>query len=472
MPDTDPLAGLESAGAIAQQANDILFSNRKKQFELNDSASSLGALQALGQPDILALLQGGGGALPSVQPQNMGVAATAPTPAPGTPSMPASPQPAASLIQNVLQGTATGPTGAPLPQQPQLGGAGATPAPGIPGAQPPSAPSPSASTGLSLPAIIQGLRARQASGNPLPPQVVAKLLGLITPMMSAQETGLRKGLQDQRLAQQVAVGADAGSALLTGDDLDYAAQQYRRTGTMPPQGLGATGVPAQNRANIIRRARELEQAEKGGAGLSSGAIAGSEDIRKRADTKANASALTAVVKWAAGVDRSAEVIENQLKIARQYLDRLPLSTVQSINRAIVAGAKEFGSGDANSYGQAMYTASTEFGRMLTGPLSQGMLAEGAAQRSIDRLNTGLTKGQFADIQKLFTQEIGGIKKANQDQIDELEGRLSGGGGAAPAGNTAGNTTGGAQQQFVEGKIYVDGQGQRARYQDGQFVPVQ
>lgn len=190
----------------------------------------------------------------------------------------------------------------------------------------------------------------------------------------------------------------------------WAATQYVLTGQMPPMGMGAGA----DRAAIIEMAPKIASKY----GLTIG-----EAMSLPAERKAEAATLNKVLAWAVGVDRSAEIVDNQLDIAEGYAKQLGLTEVQRVNQALVAGEKEFGSPEANAYASAMLTASTEFARMLTGPLSAGMLTEGAAQAAEGRLNTGLTMGQFGEIKTLFQKEIANIQGASQHQVDRIKGML-------------------------------------------------
>ena len=168
--------------------------------------------------------------------------------------------------------------------------------------------------------------------------------------------------------------ADGTNVGLSPGALDTAALRYALTGTLP-YGKARVNNPKNDAA--MNRAAEL--AAK--AGLTP------EDIATMPmQQKANASALMKDVAWQDGINRGQALIEGMFPIAEKYMKQIPLTEIQTINKGIVSGAKEFGSPAANNYANAMTTIALEYGRLVAGPQSAGMLPVEVVKLGMSRMS--------------------------------------------------------------------------------------
>lgn len=136
------------------------------------------------------------------------------------------------------------------------------------------------------------------------------------------------------------------------------------------------------------------------------------------EKKADASALLKDVAWADGIKRAQGTMEGMFPVAKEYLDKLDLTSIRSFNDMLLAAKTEFGDADANNFQNAMTTIATEYGRLQAGPMSAAMLPVQMMDVGMKRLQS-VTPSQFLGEMELMRKEA---KNAYDQQEKVVEDR--------------------------------------------------
>ena len=229
----------------------------------------------------------------------------------------------------------------------------------------------------------------------------------------------------------VAVDPDSpvtkGKASFTDAALDNAAVKYGTTGQISAGFLGAD-----MRTRVQNRWGEMTQAM---------GMTPEQAAALPAEKKADAVALAMDTKWIDGVERSQEIVLGQIPIVQSYLDQLPLTEIQRVNGLILQGAREFGSPEAQAYGNAMSSLEMEWGRLSAGPQSIAMLPVEVMRIGANRFGN-LTPNQFAAEADLLPKEEANSVQAQTKIIENrrksLENLKTSSPAAAPSPGAGGN----------------------------------
>jgi hypothetical protein len=204
----------------------------------------------------------------------------------------------------------------------------------------------------------------------------------------------------------VAVDPDStvtkGRASFTDAALDNAAVKYGTTGQISA-GFGGGDM----RKQVQNRWGEMTQAM---------GMTPEQAAALPAEKKADAVALAMDTKWIDGVERSQEIVLGQIPIVQSYLDQLPLTEIQRVNGLILQGAREFGSPEAQAYGNAMSSLEMEWGRLSAGPQSVAMLPVEVMRIGANRFGN-LTPNQFAAEAALLPKEAANSVQAQMKIIE-------------------------------------------------------
>lgn len=212
------------------------------------------------------------------------------------------------------------------------------------------------------------------------------------------------------LAQKKQAEKDKRDALagqtLSESQVEPSAWMFLLTGKMPSLGFGA----AQNRVQIISAAQKIGES----MGLSP-----QEQAMLPFNTKAQQHALDFMTKWAAGIKRSEEVVNLNGQLMLEEAKKLPLSDIQAINKGIVAGMKQFGSPEAQAYANYAITVRNEYARVMSGPMSNAMLHEGATARADEALSGAGSISQLEAALAAMKKEMANQDVANQHTIEGI-----------------------------------------------------
>ena len=174
-------------------------------------------------------------------------------------------------------------------------------------------------------------------------------------------------------------------------------------------GMGTMSV--KQRADI--RNREAQVQEQLG-------LTPQEWVNLKTNNKARSKALDGMVKWGSFVDKSVGQLVGTIDKAILYSQDLPLGDIQRINALVIAGATEFGSGEAAKYGQMMQSWRTEYARLMSGPTSNAMLPENAQEKADKLISSIASPDQLEGLKEATKAEAEITHKAVQDQVQALQ----------------------------------------------------
>lgn len=217
-------------------------------------------------------------------------------------------------------------------------------------------------------------------------------------------------------------GGAAGGGGLTGDAIDMAAQQYRKTGQLP-----ATYRDAKAREKIMNRAAEQEKEESGGT---------ADIAEKRAAFKSDASSLAQRQKF---VDTGTQFVKNfqaQADLVDKYMTKGAAGGVPALNKWIQGGRKAVaGDPDVTALDTAIRGMAREHQRIVTGVTSNAQLHASAQETADKLLNVDQAPAQMRATIKVMREEADNAVKSGRDEIADIRSRMKGGKApAADAGN--------------------------------------
>lgn len=248
----------------------------------------------------------------------------------------------------------------------------------------------------------QGQAAFEASKAPSSAPVVPQM-----PKFS----GSPKEIAHQENIWKQSQSKSAGAARLAPSSLETAGWEKLLFGT-DPKGMG--NYSAQQRAQVAderdRIGREL--------GLSA-----QEMAMMPYDAKVKQKAIGNMINWGAGVGKAQEQLEKSIDLAMGYVDKLGPGRAQALNKAILAGEKQFNDPDANAYALAVNTVRTEYGRLMTGPTSNAMLPVEAIKKGDQLISNGFDKKSWEEIKSFIRQEAKITKESVDNQVSSLRNSL-------------------------------------------------
>lgn len=323
--------------------------------------------------------------------------------------------------------------GAPAP-------AVATPAAPPAAAQPTEAP-------VQPAAPVQGVPGVRGEVQPLTGAPVARGLPTPPPELEAEWAKLPRGGPkgaDAKRADWMA--KQIGGAALTPEALKVAGWEKLMFGT-DPKGLGTAS--AQQRAQVADERARIGHA----LGLSDQEIA-----MLPFDAKTKQKAIGNLVQWGAFVGKAQEQLDKSMDLAIDYAKKMKPDQLQIVNKAILAGKKEFNDPIANAYSLQIQTVRTEYGRLMAGPTSNGMLPVEAMKKGDDLISRGANVPSLLEMKKVMVRDAQITKDSVDHQVSGLRGSI-----ANPQSSGAAGAQGAPVARFETGKIYTDSKGRKAKY---------
>lgn len=180
------------------------------------------------------------------------------------------------------------------------------------------------------------------------------------------------------------------------------------------------------------------------------------------DNRVKMKAVDTLTKWGATVARSGDKLERDFAVALDYAKKLSPGKVQFLNRAIIAGRKEFNDPDANAYASALNSVRVEYARLMSGPTSNAMLPVEAMKTGNELISKGVDVAALEEIGKQMKRDANNTIFATNDQINSLRGSIQN------VGRTPGIST--AVPKYQEGDTASDDRGNQIVYRGGQWVP--
>lgn len=210
--------------------------------------------------------------------------------------------------------------------------------------------------------------------------------------------------------------------------LDGMISSYKKTGTVPSFGFGATGTPMRN----------AFWAAVGGV---SGTI--DQAVLSKAALGASTKALTTQENQLAGAQTEIDQLKNSLDIASGFegkLDNTGSPIVQKYLNSVKTGV--FGSPEVSAINTAVSAAAAAYARILSGASAS---IAGTSVSSMEEvkglLNSAMSKGQFDAVMSVMKQDANARITAQQKTIDSIKQDILDI-GTAPAASGSSSSSGG------------------------------
>ena len=178
-----------------------------------------------------------------------------------------------------------------------------------------------------------------------------------------------------------------------------------------------------------------------------------------ADQKALGSSLTQTQNQLTQLQQSYSAVEQQAALVQGLQSKVPGLTNSSWFNGKVLGAETKLASDPNAqaYVHALVELRNEFSQIVARG-GRGVTDQ-ARKLSQEALNPNMSVAALAKLVPLMQQESRIIIGSRQKELDSLKQQLAAPSSSAPS------------QQFQQGAIYTDANGNKARYDNGQWVPV-
>lgn len=224
-------------------------------------------------------------------------------------------------------------------------------------------------------------------------------------MMPSQVMGVTPGEalahqdRQRRLEQEMAMGT------LSPESVDFAAQMYYQTGTMPPLGLGRNA--AQARDQVIKRAAQIAT----GAGTES-PVSAEEGAAKVVGNKLTLGTKTAAARTlgttGAAMTLGANEASQMIPIAQQYVAKLNPSDYPALNQAGMFVAKNTGDPTQAGLAASLNALVNSYSRAIS-PTGRPTVSDKNHAREI--INTAMSRGQFGEVFNVMQQEMQAAQKS-------------------------------------------------------------
>lgn len=245
-----------------------------------------------------------------------------------------------------------------------------------------------------------------------------------------------------------AEGVEAPTATMTPEALKVAGWEKLLFGT-DPKGMG--------KLNSQQRSLVTNERERIGRELG---LSPMEMAMMPQDNKVKMKAVDKLTTWGSFVDKAADQILPSIDLAIDYVKKLDPTTLQTLNKAILAGRKEFNDPNANAYAVAVNTVRREYGRLMSGPTSNAMLPVEAMKHADELISNALDVGAWNEVKNVVIKDAGFTRDAVHKQIDTLRNSITGGNLPAPmpaqptTPSTSSGTQEGTRQKSKSGKPMI------------------
>ncbi len=248
-------------------------------------------------------------------------------------------------------------------------------------------------------------------------QVAAGTQGGITPeqqarlKLEAQQRSISAGQLAVAQQREKREGAQSDVApKLSPAGMDVAAENYAKTGQLPPMGMGKQGAAV--RTAIINRAAELHP----GLDLATNRATFGSDTQSLKKMQAQRDAIGAFEQTAS------KNIDIFLDTAGKIVDTgSPLAN--TLVRA--ASGKLLGSEDQAAYNAARQVAVNEIAKITTNPNLSGALSDNA-RHEVEAYNpNNATLGQTVRVMRLLKQDMANRTQSMDEQLATIKGRIGG-----------------------------------------------
>ena len=217
----------------------------------------------------------------------------------------------------------------------------------------------------------------------------------------------RLKLSEQRV-QQIMAGADYEPAEITNMAMDLL--MFGKE----PRGFGTAGNKVRE---TVHNARARIAAQLG--------LTPEEIAMLPQDNKVKMKAVDKLTTWGAFVDKSSEQLVKSLDLAVNYAEKVGPTKMRALNKAILAGQKEFNDPIANAYAVQINTVRTEYSRLMSGPTSNAMLPVEAMKKGDELISAAMDVPTLQEVGRAIRNDARITRTAIDNQIGSLRTGMSG-----------------------------------------------
>ena len=232
--------------------------------------------------------------------------------------------------------------------------------------------------------------------NPSSPTFQQEVVPPQTIGMTANERAMLPIHKAQLKVAQDRLNAEMATGNLTPATVDFIAETYRQTGTLPPLGMGPMAAAA--RSKILTRAGEL--AMSGGA---TAAEAAGEVKGNKAELAGATAGQRTIGTQIANVQVAANETNKMIGVAKPYVDKVMPTDYPALNAAGNFVAKN--TGDPNIVGLAtsLNAIVNTYARAIN---PKGVATVSDKNHAREILNAAMSKGQLNEAFNVMQQEMG------------------------------------------------------------------
>lgn len=245
---------------------------------------------------------------------------------------------------------------------------------------------------------------------------------------NGNKTAIRKNIEAKMSAEGLKEGTEAwdeGLAKGMRDYFDSKKKPTQETTKLTKEAIGTMAFesllfgknpPGMGNAAASQRAEVANERSRIGRALGLNDI---EIATLPQNNKVKMKAVDKLTTWGAFVDKSADQLNRTIDVAIDYARKIGPAKLQSINKAIIAGEKEFNDPDANAYAIQVNTIKNEYGRLMAGPTSNAMLPVEALKKADDLIGGGLNVEAWLEVKKALLRDADITRKSVNDQKNSL-----------------------------------------------------
>jgi hypothetical protein len=227
----------------------------------------------------------------------------------------------------------------------------------------------------------------------------------------------------------------------------------------------ATSNMSRTKENMTLVENELGARHKAGL-IDAGQLLAAESV-----VRADQSSLNNLTKMTDAADSFENTASRNFDQAMRLAPAaIPTDWGPWVNRWIENSETALGDKNVPAYVVALLTGANEYAKIMSGSTgAQGSTVDSRREAS-ELISPYLAKGQITEVIRVLKQEMGNRKDSLRDQLGYIQERLG-----RPLSERKSITPpgdGSTQQQFIEGKIYTDAKGNKAKYVNGRWEPVQ
>ena len=210
-------------------------------------------------------------------------------------------------------------------------------------------------------------------------------------------------------------GAGAGDTKLTPEAIHAAAITYNATGQMPNLGMGGK----EDKEAVLNESAKL---------LDEQGISPEDIVANRASYKADSASLTTLTKAANTIEGFETTAKLNMQNALSLMDKgAGTEKGPVINRWLQAGRKATGDPDVAAFNAALYTASTEYAKVMSGAVSAQALTDSARKEAEDKVINAIDSPRAIRnvYEKVMVPDMKNRKAGYDEQLSAVKKSLRG-----------------------------------------------